>query len=282
MKTSFVAFLNKEGIACASDTDMTLYALSRQEPVALAVNSYSPIPWSAIINSYLRKGEISKHEVFGDYARDFSNFLSSVKINPAWKNLTEDDGNILFLGFGADDVFPSAVDIQVHLDEESSKLVCDINNERGIDHDNETDFYTLSHFDNTQPLIYGISDVARAKLIEKQVSLVDVYKQRIMDAVKNTKYEESTQKKLYEYDASTIMSEIIFRMSDMQLDRIDMALGSFNVEDLVKVAEDFVDAKVQLDHLKTGGKGELPHTKELAVITRTEGVVYIKHCLFGL
>ena len=43
MKTSFVAFLNKRGIACASDTDMTLYALSRQEPGALAVNSYSPI-----------------------------------------------------------------------------------------------------------------------------------------------------------------------------------------------------------------------------------------------
>ena len=48
MKTSFVAFLNKRGIACASDTDMTLYALSRQEPVALAVNSYSPIPWDFI------------------------------------------------------------------------------------------------------------------------------------------------------------------------------------------------------------------------------------------
>ena len=52
-------------------------------------------------------------------------------------------------------------------------------------------------------------------------------------------------------------------------------------EDLVKVAEDFVDAKVQIDHLKNGGKGELPHTKELAVITRTEGVVWIKHCLYG-
>ena len=99
MNTSFVAFLNKEGIACASDTDMTLYALSRQEPVALAVNSYSPIPWDAIINTYLKKGEIAKHEVFGDYACDFSNYLSTVKINPAWKNLTEDDGNIIFLRF---------------------------------------------------------------------------------------------------------------------------------------------------------------------------------------
>ena len=53
MNTSFVAYMNKRGIACASDTDMTMYALSKQEPVALAVNSYSPIPWDTIINDYL-------------------------------------------------------------------------------------------------------------------------------------------------------------------------------------------------------------------------------------
>jgi hypothetical protein len=282
MKTSFVAFLNKHGIACASDTDMTLYALSRQEPVALAVNSYSPIPWDTIINAYLRQGEIAKHEIFGDYARDFSNYLSTVKINPGWKNLTEDDGKIIFLGFGTDDVFPSAVDIQVHLDDEASKLICDFNTERGIDHDKETDFYTLSHFENTQPIIYGISDDVRTKLIEKQSGLIDIYKQRILDVVKGTKYEENIQKKLSEYDATTTIAKYTYNQSDNQLSRIDMALDSFNIEDLVKMAEDFVDAKVQLDHLKSGGKGELPHTKELAVITRTEGVVYIKHCLFGL
>ena len=282
MKTSFVAFLNKHGIACASDTDMTLYTLSRQEPVALAVNSYSPIPWDSIINACLRQGEIAKHEIFGDYARDFSNYLSTVKINPAWKNLTEDDGNIIFLGFGTDDVFPSAVDIQVHLDDEASKLICDFNIERGIDHDNETDFYTLTHFENMQPIIYGISDVARSKLIEKQSALIDIFKQRILNAVKGTRFEENIQKKLSEYDATTTIAKITYRQSDFQLEQIGTALDSFNVEDLVKVAEDFVDAKVQLDHLKSGGKGELPHTKELAVITRTEGVVYIKHCLFGL
>ena len=282
MKTSFVAFLNKHGIACASDTDMTLYALSRQEPVALAVNSYSPIPWDSIINAYLRQGEIAKHEIFGDYARDFSSYLSTVKINPSWKDLTEDDGNIIFLGFGTDDVFPSAVDIQVHLDYEATKLVCDFNTERSIDHDNETAFYTLTRFENMQPIIKGISDVVRTKLIEKQSALIDIFKQRIMDAVKGTKYEENIQKKLAEYNATTTITEITNHQSVFQLDCIDTALDSFNIEDLVKVAEDFVDAKVQLDHLKSGGKCELPHTKELAVITRTEGVVYIKHCLFGL
>jgi hypothetical protein len=184
MKTSFVAFLNKRGIACASDTDMTLYALSRQEPVALAVNSYSPIPWDFIINSYLRKGEIQIHETFSDYARDFACYLSTVETKPSWKYLSSDEKNIIFLGYGSDDVFPSAVDIMVKYDEEAKKLICDFDIDRGIDHINTSDFFMLSHFENTQPVMYGILESARQKLIDKQNSLLDTFKERILMPLK--------------------------------------------------------------------------------------------------
>lgn len=169
MNTSFVAFLNKEGIACASDTDMTLYTLSRQEPVGSCREFVFTHPLGCHHQHLSKKGEIAKHEVFGDYARDFCNYLCSVEVDPAWKKMTEDDRNIIFLGFGTDDVFPSVVDIMVHIDEETDKLVCDFNIERGIDHDNETDFFTLSHFEKTQPIMYGISHAAHLKLIDKQV-----------------------------------------------------------------------------------------------------------------
>ena len=281
MKTSFVAFLNKHGIACASDTDMTLYALSRQEPVALAVNSYSPIPWDAIINAYLQKGDIPLHEKFSDYAQDFANYLSTLKCQSSWKELTEDEQNIIFLGFGTDDVFPWAVDTMVHYDAKEHHLTCDFPIARGIDHQNATDFYTLSHFDNTQTIIYGITDAARKKLIDEHTQLFEIYKQRIKEKVKDTRFEEVVLRTLEEYDPEMEFAAKTFGWSDKQLGRIHTALDFFNMEDLVKVAENFVDAKVQLDHLKDGGKGELHYTKELAVITRTEGLVWIKHCLYG-
>lgn len=281
MKTSFVAFLNKRGIACASDTDMTLYALSRQEPVALAVNSYSPIPWDFIINSYLRKGEIQIHETFSDYARDFANHLTTVETKPSWKYLSSDEMNIIFLGYGSDDVFPSAVDIMVKYDEESKKLICDFDIERGIDHCNTSDFFMLSHFENTQPVMYGILESARQKLIDKQNSLLDTFKERIFDAVKGTEFEKAVQEAIAEYDSYSF-EDVTRELSGQQMQRVDTAIDSFNIEDLVKVAEDFVDAKVQIDHLKNGGRGDLHYTKELAVITRTEGVVWIKHCIYGI
>ena len=91
---------------------------------------------------------------------------------------------------------------------------------------------------------------------------------------------KAVQEVIAEYDSYSF-EDVTRELSGQQMQRVDTAIDSFNIEDLVKVAEDFVDAKVQIDHLKNGGKGELPHTKELAVITRTEGVVWIKHCLYG-
>ena len=252
MKTSFVAFLNKRGIACASDTDMTLYSLSQQEPVGLAVNSYSPIPWDTIINSYLKQGEIVKHEIFGDYARDFSNYLSTININPAWKNLTEDDGNIIFLGFGTNDVFPSAVDIQVHLNDDATQLVCDFNIERSIDHNNVTEFFMLSHFENTQSVMYGIFDATRQKIIDKRNALFETFEERILNAVKDSEFEEAIHNEITEYNSSYDFGEVTYNMTGNHLQRVRTAIDSFNIEDLVKVAEDFVDSKVQIDHLKNG------------------------------
>jgi hypothetical protein len=139
----------------------------------------------------------------------------------------------------------------------------------------------LSHFENTQPVMYGIVESARQKLIEKQNTLVETFEERIMEAVKGTEFEETVQKEIAEYKSSYNFEDDTRNYSGHQMSRVETAIDSFNIEDLVKVAEDFVDAKVQIDHLKNGGKGELPHTKELAVITRTEGVVWIKHCLYG-
>ena len=93
--------------------------------------------------------------------------------------------------------------------------------------------------------------------------------------------DEEKQEVIAEYDSYSFEG-VTREASGQQMQRVDTAIDSFNIEDLVKVAEDFVDAKVQIDHLKNGGKGNLRYTKELAVITRTEGVVWIKHCLYGI
>ncbi len=282
MNTSFVAFMNMRGIACASDTDMTLYALSKREPVAIAVNSYSPIPWDTIINSYLRRGDITLHENFTDYAYDFADYLLTVEGNGKWDNLSEDDSNIIFLGYGTDDIFPSAVDIMVRYDGGDKKLKCDFITEFGISHEADSNFFTLSHFENVESVIYGCNQLLREKLLEKQVDCFKIYKQRVADAFKGTQYEQAVNEYISEYDERQEFTNQLTKMIGAHQKRLFMAIDSFNIEDMVKVAEMFVDSNDQLIHLKNGGNGVLRSTNELAVITRVEGVVWIKHCLYGV
>ena len=282
MKTSFVAFMNKRGIACASDTDMTLYALSKREPVAVAVNSYSPIPWDTIINAYLRKGDIALHENFVDYAHDFADFLLAVEGNSKWKHLPEDDSNVIFLGYGTEDIFPSGVEIMVRYDDSEQKLKCDFKNAFNINHDMCSKFFTLGHFENVESVFSGCNAQIRKKLIEKQVDCFKKYKQRVTEVFKGTQYEQAVNEFVSEYDERQEFVSLIDKIVECHHKDLFTAIESFSIEDMVKVGEMFVDSNDQLVHLKNGGNGILRSTKELAVITRAEGVVWIKHCLYGV
>lgn len=280
MKTNFVAFLNKHGIACASDTDMTLYALSKKEPVALAVNSYSPIPWDSIINAYLRRGDIALHDDFSDYVRDFAEFLKTVKSQKKWAKLTDEEANIIFLGFGQDDLFPSGIDVYVRHNPASNALECELRCESHIDHGFSADYYRLGAFELMQPVLNGISEEAMKSMIDKHTEDMNKYKTRVYAAMK--KHDCKTSLDDVEFDEMGAFMNELADMSGCHQRQLSMAIESFNIEDMVKVAETFVDANDQLEHLKAGGFGLPNSTKELAVITRTEGLTWIKHCLYGL
>lgn len=280
MNTHFIAFINKHGIACASDTDMTLYALSKQEPVVIVVNPYSPIPWDSIINAYLRKGCSPLHDDFSDYARDFAEFLKTIDSQKKWANLTIDEANVIFLGFGKDDLFPSAIDAYVRHDKDTNMLQCQLYEECHINHEYSAGYFMLSEFEIMQPVLNGVGKSAMKSMIDKHTEGMKKYKERVAKTMKKTQCKTSIDD--VQFDESEDFMRKLSEMTGYHQHQFSMAIDSFNIEDMVKVAETFIDANDQLEHLKAGGIGLPNSTKELAVITRTEGLTWIKHCLYGL
>lgn len=282
MTTSFVAFLNMRGIACASDTDMTLYALSKKEPVAIAVNPYSPIPWDNIINAYLRHGDIPLHNNFSDYVRDFAEFLTTIESKKKWAKLNYQEANVIFLGYGQDDLFPSAIDVIVFLDKTSNRLNCQIDEECHINHDKISDHINLGDIDNILPALYGISFSARDSLIDVSGKTDDFknFKARITKALRKANCKVSLDN--LPSCAPPSFTKDLDDLQEEYQNQLNTGIDDFFIEDLVKAAETIIDANDQLEHLKGGGIDNPKKTKELAVITRTEGLVWIKHCLFGL
>ena len=117
MIPSFFALLSKAGIACAADTYKSINRLHEKLPVVIAVNPASPVPWENIIKRYQEQLEPVPQAFFVNYANEFDLFLSTLKTEESWKGLSEEESNIIFLGYGEDDIFPSVYTVYVQIDE---------------------------------------------------------------------------------------------------------------------------------------------------------------------
>ena len=94
--TSEVAILNREAVAIAADSAVTvdrpegrkiyntankLFALSQTDPVAVMIYnavSFGPIPWETIVKEYRRRLALKTYNTIEEYASDFVDHLSSL------------------------------------------------------------------------------------------------------------------------------------------------------------------------------------------------------------
>ena len=281
---SFIAIYNQSGIACASDTDNTIYRLSKEEPVAIAICPYSPIPWECIITQYLRKGEPEHHKTLEEYARDFETFFQQFHADKAWNKLGINELNLIFLGYGQDEIYPSVCDIQIEVDEETEKMklgeigIKQIN----LSRDENAGYNRNGNFERLASILFGATEQVKDFATEKQFDLFHAYKQRVIEKFKGTQYEEYVNKCLSNYPEEIAVPKPVTKATTKAFERAYEGISTFSIEELVSTAETLVNANVRLLHLKEGGKGLLGHTREIAVLTRAEGFTWIKHSLFAI
>ena len=281
---SFIAIYNQSGIACASDTDNTIYRLSKEEPVAIAICPYSPIPWECIITQYLRKGEPEHHKTLEEYARDFETFFQQFHADKAWNKLGINELNLIFLGSGQDEIYPSVCDIQIEVDEETEKMklgeigIKQIN----LSRDENAGYNWNGNFERLASILFGATEQVKDFATEKQFDLFHAYKQRVIEKFKGTQYEEYVNKCLSNYPEELAVPKPVTKATTKAFERAYEGISTFSIEELVSTAETLVNANVRLLHLKEGGKGLLGHTREIAVLTRAEGFTWIKHSLFAI
>lgn len=282
METIFIALTNMSGIACASDRDHTIYQLSKNVPLALAVSPSSPVPWDSIIEQYKLTGGFEEKDGFSDYASHFLSFLSKIPVDKSWKFQSRYDLNIIFMGYGKENLFPSIYDVILKVNPDSNTFEEDIPEYNQISHNKNAAFNMLGDFEEVSTLLFGATQDTRTMLYENLIKQYEVYKKRITERFKGTEYEAYVQKNLEAFDVEENVANKINSATDEVMSQVYRGLDTFSIEDLVSAAETLVNAEVRLKHLLSKGK-EYPHsTKEIAVITRTEGVTWLKHSLFAL
>lgn len=262
-KPSFIALMNKTGIACAASDDFTIYKLSSKEPLAIAVNPRSRIPWETIIYEYKLKGEPGRQETLVGYAESFweafEEFLSKgiVTYDKRWEKADENDCRILFLGYGCNDVYPSSLTLKFTFTDGDVEPEVIEDEMVVISSKQETAKRMIGDFNLLAPLFKGISsDVISSfmKLLRQQYP--DFKKRRIAVESLNARYSHVLEEKEQE---------------------INKGLRSFSMTDLVLSAETILNANVRLAWLKSGNRPPAECVREIAVITRPEGIKWVKH-----
>lgn len=281
MLTTCIAISNMSGIVCASDTDHTIYQLSKTYPFAVAVNSYSSFPWDKIINKYKRLGEPEEKENFADYTKDFEKYLSSQPVSDDL-DLSTENTNIIFMGYGKEDLFPQVYDTCVSL--VNGKWVFDSDRTEvfKISHQEYAHINNLGNLDSVSTLLWGATGDVNDILLENYVKTFNVYKERVLQKFQGTEFETFVMKKLNAYDAKEYFKMKMCESFDRTYNSVLEGIETFSVEDMVMAAETIVNAEVRLDHLGTGCKTPSDTTREIAVITRAEGFTWIKHSLYAI
>ena len=282
METIFIALSNMSGIACASDSDHTLYQLSKNVPLALAVNPSSPIPWDIIIDQYKQIGGLEEKKEFSDYAAHFLSFLSTIPVEKTWSTQSRNDLNIIFMGYGKEDLFPSIYDVILKINPDKNQLEEDFSEYNKISHDNIAAINLLGDIEGVSTLLFGATNNTKELILQYYAKQLENYKERVAENFKDTEYAPFVQKKLEAFNVEDAAAEKINTATGEVLSGVYNGLDTFSIEDLVTAVEALVNAEVRLKHLLSKGK-EYPHnTKEIAVITHIEGVTWLKHSLFAL
>jgi hypothetical protein len=282
METTFIALSNMSGIACASDRDHVIYQLSKNVPFAVAVSPSSSIPWDNIIEQYKLSGGPEVKEEFSDYASHFLSFLSSFPIDKSWKDLSRDELDLIFMGYGKEDLFPCIYDVILKINPDTYSLEEDYSEYNKISHHQIAAINMLGKLDGVSTLLFGATNETKDTIYQYYVNLYETYRERVVEKFKDTEYADYVNKKLEAFDIKETVADIMNSATFEISEQVDTGLDTFSIEELVTAAETLVDAEVRLKHLLSQGK-EHPHgTQEIAVITRSEGVTWLKHSLFAL
>ena len=279
--TSFIALANSAGIACASDTDHTIFPLSKTEPLAIAVNPSSPIPWDDIVDSVKSNGSFASKEDFTEYIKAFESMIADYKFKIDLKKLSDEEAAVVFMGYGNSDIFPTVCKARLVFENDCCNIA--ILSTEQITHDNEASITTIGNFENLATILYGSTKETDAFLIKKQEEAYNKFKKRVFEKFRDTDAEESMTKRFNEFDVNDAGIQYISETRRQYMeDNIKIGLDSFSVEELVYSVEKLVNANARLSHLLTNSQGLPGSTREIAVVTRAEGLTWCLHSLFAL
>ena len=267
-----ILMMNMQGAVMAADKDSTIFRYSDKVPFALIINPNNHVTcrevWETLWNKF-RLTDI-KEEI---YSISFINYLKDAL--PKYQKLPSDFSNETFflVWYQKEHIFPEAKEYQLTIDNAQINI-SETDEASEISTGHPYSVYRIGSFDHMNRLFDGdISD--KEKVIQEKVSsfIEDFNPQNISPINKllvSIKLE----------DIKPQIQSLIQKYKQKRMDGIAKAICSSHIEDMIRMAENVIDAEGQ-QHKLQHPEEALESTKEIATLTLAEGFRWIKHSLYG-
>lgn len=266
---------NIKGCVSASDRPGTTLPFPDRISASIALGGKSQEAvdrWRPVVREFLDSGRIAPKSRFSDYALAFYDFVKDLPMMQSG-----DEAEAVLQGYGDEELFPSVACIP--LGKGTETLSPDSLATSFHPYATRSQYHVIGDEEDVQALIHGIAAENEPWYAQELARTARKLKKRLV-----AKAEESGDAKAVKYLKKNVrVSDAVGRLEARQTYLIDgyfltpfrIAVESFNMDDLIGMAERLVDLSGMMKHFLEGETG-YALTKEIAIVTRAEGFVWIK------
>lgn len=228
--------------------------------------------WLPFIKDFLKSTLLLPQDRFEAYVSAFMGYIEERKTL-----LPEFDAEVVLQGYGEKEMFPSEAHLPLGKGVDAVpflELVVQSFHPYGT----SSQVQVLGDDDDVDTLIHGISEENVADYTDAFARKARIMKKRLVTVAEENGNPEviKAAKQIHVADYVNSFKESLAEMvKDHFLEPFDIAVDSFNMDDLIETAERLVDLAGMLKHFREGEEG-CALTREIAIVTRAEGLVWIK------
>lgn len=189
---------------------------------------------------------------------------------------------LVFVGYGDEDLYPSVVTVCISgTFDDRLRYYFDEDDSDDITTTNSASIIPFAQCDTMLSLMRGIHPLMLDTVIQKYEDSLEISKEKILEAAEAAGVTKSQLAKLtdavnMEEAVEKYRQELVGYYRNTFIDGVVDAVESFNVEDMVDMAESFISITNLQRHISSSEES-VGGPVDVAVITKSEGFVWVKH-----
>ena len=228
--------------------------------------------WLPFIKDSLKSTLLLSQDRFEAYVSAFMGYIEERK-----PLLPKFDVEVVLQGYGEKEMFPSEAHLPLGKGVDAVPSL-ELTVQSFHPYGTSSQAQVLGDDDDVDTLIHGISEENVEDYTDVFARKARIMKKRLVTAAEETGNPEviKVAKQIHVADyVSSYKESLVDMVKDHFLKPFDIAVESFNMDDLIETAERLVDLAGMLKHFREGDEG-CALTREIAIVTRAEGLVWIK------